>query len=112
MQAPDALALATVGSARAMGLDDRIGSIEFGKRADLQLVDMRRFGLTPVTDPVRTLVYHAHAKDVETVMVDGQVLVRDGMLVDLDEGDLIERAAWAGRAAWGRFHERFGAYVA
>ena len=112
MQAPDALALATIGSARAMGLDDRIGSIEPGKRADLQLVDMRRFGLTPVTDPIRTLVYHAHAKDVETVMVDGRVLVRDGALVDLDEGELVERAARAGETAWGRFHERFGAYAA
>ena len=112
MPAPDALALATIGSARAMGLDDRIGSIEPGKRADLQLVDMRRFGLTPVTDPIRTLVYHAHAKDVETVMVDGRVLVRDGVPVDLDEDDLVERAARAGKAAWGRFHERFGAYAA
>ena len=112
MQAPDALALATVGSARAMGLDDRIGSIEPGKRADLQLVDMRRFGLTPVTDPIRTLVYHAHAKDVETVMVDGRVLVRDGVPIDLDEDELVERAARAGEAAWGRFHERFGGYAA
>lgn len=111
MQAPDALALATIGSARAMGLDDRIGSIEPGKQADLQLVDMRRFGLAPVTDPIRTLVYHAHAKDVETVMVDGRVLVRDGAPIDLDEGDLVERAARAGEAAWGRFHERFGAYA-
>ena len=111
MQAPDALALATIGSARAMRLDDRIGSIEPGKQADLQLVDMRRFGLAPVTDPIRTLVYHAHAKDVETVMVDGRVLVRDGAPIDLDEGDLVERAARAGEAAWGRFHERFGAYA-
>ena len=112
MQAPEALALATIGSARAIGLDDRIGSIEPGKQADIQLVDMRRFGLTPVTDPIRTLVYHAHAKDVETVIVDGRVLVRDGALVALDEGELVERAAVAGAAAWGRFVERFGAYDA
>ena len=108
MQAPEALALATIGSARAIGLDDRIGSIEKGKQADIQLVDMRRFGLTPVTDPIRTLVYHAHAKDVETVIVEGRLLVRDGALVALDEGELVERAAAAGAAAWGRFRERFG----
>ena len=112
MQAPEALALATIGSARAIGLDDRIGSIEPGKQADLQLVDMRRFGLTPVTDPIRTLVYHAHAKDVETVLVDGRVLVRGGTLLALDEHELVERAATAGTAAWGRFVERFGAYDA
>ena len=112
MQAPDALALATIGSARAMGLDEQIGSIEPGKRADIQLVDMRRYGLTPVTDPIRTLVYHAHGKDVEMVLVDGRVLVRDSALVDLDEDELVERAAHAGEAAWGRFVERFGAYSA
>ena len=111
MQAPEALALATIGSARAIGQDDRIGSIEAGKQADIQLVDMRRFGLTPVTDPVRTLVYHAHAKDVETVLVDGRVLVRDRTLLAIDEDDLVERAAAAGAAAWDRFHGRFGAYV-
>ena len=112
MQAPEALALATIGSARAIGLDERIGSIEPGKQADIQIVDMRRFGLTPVTDPIRTLVYHAHAKDVETVIVDGRVLVRDGTLVALDEDELVERAAVAGAAAWDRFVERFGAHVA
>ena len=111
MQAPEALALATIGAARAVGQDDRIGSIEAGKRADIQLVDMRRYGLTPVTDPVRTLVYHAHAKDVETVLVDGRVLVRDRALLAIDEDDLVERAAVAGAAAWERFRERFGAYV-
>ena len=112
MQAPEALALATIGSARAIGQDDRIGSIEAGKQADLQLVDMRRFGLTPVTDPIRTLVYHAHAKDVETVLVDGRVLVRDGVLLAIDEDELVERAAVAGAAAWDRFHGRFGGYTA
>ena len=112
MQAPEALALATIGSARAIGQEERIGSIEAGKQADLQLVDMRRFGLTPVTDPIRTLVYHAHAKDVETVLVAGRVLVRDGALLGIDEDDLVERAAVAGAAAWERFHGRFGAYVA
>ena len=111
MQAPEALALATIGSARAVGQEDRIGSIEVGKQADLQLVDMRRYGLTPVTDPIRTLVYHAHAKDVETVLVDGRVLVRDRALLAIDEDELVERAAVAGAAAWERFHERFGAYV-
>ena len=112
MQAPEALALATIDSARAIGQADRIGSIEAGKQADLQLVDMRRFGLTPVTDPIRTLVYHAHAKDVETVLVAGRALVRDGVLLAADEDELVERAAAAGAAAWDRFHGRFGAHAA
>ena len=112
MQAPEALALATIGAARAMGLDDQIGSIEPGKYADLQVINMRRFGLTPLTDPICTLIYHAHAKDVETVLVDGRVLVRDGVLLALDEEELVDGAARAGAAAWARFAERFGGYHA
>ena len=112
MQAPEALALATIGAARALGLDDDIGSIEPGKHADLQIIDTRRFGLTPLTDPIRTLVYHAHAKDVDTVLVDGRVLVRDGVPVALDEEELVDGAARAGAAAWARFVERFGGYHA
>ena len=112
MQAPEALALATIGAARAIGQEDRIGSIEPGKQADLQLVDMRRYGLTPVTDPIRTLVYHAHAKDVETVLVAGRVLVRDRVLLAVDEDELVVRAAAAGATAWERFHGRFGAHSA
>ena len=112
MQAPEALALATIGAARALGLDDDIGSIEPGKHADLQIIDTRRFGLTPLTDPIRTLVYHAHAKDVDTVLVDGRVLVHDGAPVALDEEELVDGAARAGTAAWARFVERFGGYHA
>ena len=46
-----------------MGLDHEIGSIEIGKKADLQIIDMRRLGLTPTNDPVATLVYHGHGKE-------------------------------------------------
>ena len=112
MQASEALSLATIGAARVMGLDDGIGSIEPGKHADLQVIDMRRFGLTPLTDPICTLVYHAHAKDVETVLVDGRVVVRDGALPALDEDELVNGAARAAAAAWARFVERFGGYHA
>ena len=112
LQAPEALSLATIDAARAMGLDDQIGSIEPGKHADLQIINMRRFGLTPLTDPICTLIYDAHAKDVETVLVDGRVLVRDGALVALDEEELVDGVARAGAAAWARFAERFGSYHA
>lgn len=112
MQAPEALELATINAARTMGLDSEIGSIEIGKRADLQLVDMRRLGLTPVNDPLGTLIYHGHAKDVDTVMVDGRIVVRDGRLVDVDESAMLETAGVASDAAWRRFAERHGGYVA
>jgi cytosine/adenosine deaminase-related metal-dependent hydrolase len=109
--ASEVLRFATIDSARALGLDGITGSLEMGKRADLQLVDMRRYGLTPVNDPVRTLVYHGHAKDVETVMVDGRIVVRDGRVVGEDETALLDAAALASDAAWERFVARYGDYA-
>ena len=111
LSAPKALALGTIDAARALGLDSQVGSIEKGKRADLQLIDMRRAGLTPVYDPVATLVYHAHAKDVHTVMVDGHTVLDDGKLTGLDEAALLEEAGRCANAAWARFHDQHGAYA-
>ena len=108
----EALALATMGGAKALGMADRIGSIEIGKRADLALIDMRRFGLAPALDPVQNLVWHGHARDVHTVWVDGRVVVAGGALVHADEAELVDAAETAGQAAWSRFVEKHGGIMA
>ncbi len=87
-----ALQLATINGARAMGLADQIGSIEIGKRADLQLINLNRLHTTPQPDPVSTIVYAAEASDVETVIIDGQIVMRDGELLTLNEQDVIDQA--------------------
>ena len=110
LSAHEALALGTIEAARVLGLDEEIGSIEPGKKADLQMVNMRRLGLTPVNDPVTTLVYHGHAKDVEMVLIDGKVVVAEGVVQSADEEDLVSRAGLAADAAWKRFAERYGGY--
>jgi 5-methylthioadenosine/S-adenosylhomocysteine deaminase len=92
MLTPEALDLATMGGARALGLEREIGSIEAGKRADLVVLDYRAFGLTPTLDPVQNLVYHAHARDVETALVDA--------------------AQDAATAAWDRFVAKYGGIMA
>ena len=71
---------------------------------------MQRLGLTPVNDPVTTLVYHGHAKDVDMVLVDGEVVVTDGRVQTADQDDLVARAGVAADAAWERFAERYGGY--
>ena len=71
MQSPEVLRLATIEGAKALGMGAEIGSIEPGKRADLQMLDYRRFGLTPNLDPVRNL----GAREGSLVMVDGRILV-------------------------------------
>jgi len=112
VQSHEVLARATIDSANVLGLGEETGSLEAGKKADLQVIDTRRYGLTPINDPVGTLIYHGHAKDVELVAVDGRVVVRDGKVVELDEEDLLDRAASAADAAWARFAECHGGYIA
>jgi cytosine/adenosine deaminase-related metal-dependent hydrolase len=57
-------------------------------------------------------VYHGHGKDVETVIVDGQVVVSNGHVQTADEDALITRASHAATAAWNRFTQRYGSFVA
>lgn len=80
----DALAMATIDSARALGLDDRIGSIEPGKRADLAMFDLETPTCAPAHEPVAALVQSARGTDVRWVLVDGEPLVREGELARHD----------------------------
>jgi cytosine/adenosine deaminase-related metal-dependent hydrolase len=96
LAAVDVLALATIGGARAIGREADLGSIEVGKRADIVLVDLRKPHTAPVTDPVSSLVYAAHAGDVDTVIIDGRVVMRGRVVEGIDEEAVIaaaERAA-------------------
>lgn len=78
----DALDWATMGGARMLGLDHRIGSLTPGKQADIVLIGTSRLNMIPVHDPVASVVFHAGAADVDTVMVAGRVKKRGGALVD------------------------------
>ena len=112
MPSGETLRLATRGAAAVLGMADRIGSIETGKRADLQLVELRLPGLTPMNDPVATLLHHGHAGNVRLVMVDGAVLVEEGRALSVDEQALREAADAANRAAWRRFVAKYGGTMA
>ena len=87
-----AIEMATIESAKALGMADAIGSLEPGKRADLIIVDTDRPHLAPVTHPVHQIVYFATGADVDVVMVGGTVLVERGQPVELDVGSIIEAA--------------------
>jgi 5-methylthioadenosine/S-adenosylhomocysteine deaminase len=92
LPAPRVLQMATIDGARALGLDDQIGSIEVGKRADLVLLDLSRLHTTPRPDLVSTVVYAAEAENVETVMVDGKIVLRDGRLVTMNDHAVMAQA--------------------
>jgi 5-methylthioadenosine/S-adenosylhomocysteine deaminase len=90
--AATALAMATIEGARALRMDDRIGSLEPGKRADLIVVSMAGARQTPMYDPVSHLVYVARGSDVQTTIVNGKVLMRDRKMLTLDEDAVIREA--------------------
>jgi 5-methylthioadenosine/S-adenosylhomocysteine deaminase len=86
------LRMATIDGARALGLDSEVGSLEVGKRADVAVVRLDRLHATPVKDVVSALVYSAEVGDVDTVVIDGRLLMRDGKLLTIDEGETIATA--------------------
>jgi 5-methylthioadenosine/S-adenosylhomocysteine deaminase len=91
------LEMATIEGARALGLGEITGSIEVGKRADLIVVSMASARQTPLYDPVSHLVYATRGDDVKTTIVNGRVLMRDRMVLTLDEpavlADAVKQAA-------------------
>ena len=82
----EALEWATVNGARALGLDDRVGTLTPGKQADIVLIDATAFNLAGWNrrDPVGTIVLQAHPGNVDTVLVAGEIVKRNGMLVNVD----------------------------
>jgi atrazine chlorohydrolase/5-methylthioadenosine/S-adenosylhomocysteine deaminase/melamine deaminase len=84
--------MATIDGARALGLDDRIGSLEVGKRADVIVCRLDRPQTTPVHDVMATLLFQAYGSEVETVLVDGQLLLREGKLMWANESEVCRDA--------------------
>ena len=100
LSAEAAIEMATIGSARAMGLDHLIGSLEVGKRADVVVFDLDTAHATVANRPVAALVFSAHGTDADTVIVNGRVLLRGGQLTGFDrEREVRDEAAQRARAA-------------
>ena len=78
------LEFATIGAARALGLQKEIGSLEVGKRGDVIVVNTRKPNLKPLSNPISHLVYAARGCDVCTVVVDGKVIIHEGSFRTLD----------------------------
>ncbi len=95
--AETALELATITGASALGMADRIGSIEPGKLADIVLFDTRRPEWRSLLDPVNNLVYSADGRSVHTVIVSGRTVVRNHQPTFVDEWDLIQRVQEIGQ---------------
>ena len=86
------LAMSTREGARALGLGHEIGTVEVGKKADLIMLDVDHARMTPLHDLERALIYAGRGSDVEVVVVDGQVVLEDGILTRVDEARVLHEA--------------------
>jgi len=92
LSAYEVLEMATINGAKALGLEDKIGSLETGKCADVILIDLENPHLKPLHDIFASLVYSARGSDVDTVIVDGKIIMENRNIKSLDEMHVLEEA--------------------
>jgi len=100
------LEMVTIDAARALGLDHELGSLEVGKKADIILVDLFKPHLYPLNMPAFRIAYFANGADVDTVMVDGQILMENREVKTVDETAVLEMAQQETEAMLDRTHLR------
>ena len=100
MDAATAFHLATMGSARALGMGKSIGSLTPGKRADVTIIDRRNAHMSPLRNPLQNVIYYANGGDVRTVIIDGRLVVEDGQMKTVDEESAVEAAQQAAEQVW------------
>ena len=88
----ETLKMATVNGAKALGIDNDVGDIEKGKKADIILLDLKSPYLHPIHNIYSTIVYSACGLNVDTVIIDGKILVKNRKCIHIDEGEIIEKA--------------------
>ncbi len=105
LSAQQVLDFATINSAKALGLEKQIGSIEVGKKADIIILDINKPHFKPILSDaslVSHLVYSSSGSDVETVIVDGEAVMRNKKLMTVDEDDVLNKAQDAAQCLWSR----------
>ncbi len=92
LNARQALKMATIEGAKAIRKEDKLGSLEIGKNADIVLIDVEDPHLQPLFDPYTQIVYSSNGKDVDTVIINGKIKVLNKKVLVLDKDELIEKA--------------------
>jgi cytosine/adenosine deaminase-related metal-dependent hydrolase len=100
LPAGKALRMVTIDAAKALGMDHEIGSLEEGKKADVILVDLNSPHLTPETFIPQQLAFYANGNDVDTVLVDGKVLMEGRQINSVDVSEVMELANNEAKAAF------------
>jgi 5-methylthioadenosine/S-adenosylhomocysteine deaminase len=82
--------MATINGARALGLGDELGSLEINKRADVVILDLKKPNTTPVHNVISSIVYCANGDNVDTTIVDGKVVMENGIVRTVSEAKAVE----------------------
>jgi len=90
--AEQVIEMATINGAKAIGLSKEIGSIEVGKKADIILIDYWKPHLIPMLNPVTHIVYAAQGQDIDTVIVDGKIIMKNRKILTVNEEKILEEA--------------------
>ncbi len=94
MDAHTVFKMATIGGAKAVGMEDEIGSIEIGKKADLAILNLKDFHTYPSygVDPISRIVYSATSADVETTLINGKIVMENGCLKTVNKRLVLDEA--------------------
>lgn len=84
--------MATINGAKVLGMEDKIGSLEIGKKADIITINLDKPHLTPIYNPYSHLVYSVNAADVDNVVINGKIVMRERVVLDLDEEKITREA--------------------
>ena len=101
------LQMATMGSARGLGLENDIGSLEVGKKADVIIVDLQKPHLTPNLDVVTNLVHYANGNDVETTIIDGKIVMENRTIKTVKETDVLKNGEKSSVEVWEGFNSQY-----
>lgn len=91
IHAYDILKMATIEGAKVLGMEDEIGTIEPGKKADIIFIKTDRIHLCPDNDVCSNIVYSANGSDVDTVMIDGKIIMQNRKMINIDEKEVIKQ---------------------
>jgi 5-methylthioadenosine/S-adenosylhomocysteine deaminase len=105
--APEAWQMGTIGGATSVGMPGQVGTIARGQRADLVLFDLASIPFTPLNNPLHQLVYCLPSSSVDSVIVEGQLVVRGGSLTRVDERELLLEGNELGRSYLSRTQPAF-----
>ncbi len=105
--AAEAWRMGTLGGAKSVGMEGQVGTIAEGQRADLVLFDLATVPFIPLNNPLQQLVYCLSSRSVDTVVVEGQVVVKDGLLTRVNERDLLQEGTELGRSYVSRSEQAF-----